>query len=234
MTFYNPDVSGDWWYNLALDHHFNNPNDDWVSMRSSWTNTSGLYVGMKAGNNSGHQNHNDLDAGDFVIEALGERWAGELCQDNYLSQGYFQGDVQDQNRWLYYRCRTEGQNTLLMGAQNQNLEISPPTNYDTTGDQQSSLDYSVGSNSAVYWWTDMTEAYNTTVKRGVRLLNSRRQVLIQDEIESDETSQWRMHTNATITYSNGNKNANLALNGQSMTVQILGSSNLSFTTLQPT
>ena len=69
----------------------------------------------------------------------------------------------------------------------------------------------------------------------MRLLNARQQVLIQDEIDSSgETSQWRMHTNATITYSNGNSVANLALGGQTMTVSIMGSgSNLTFQTLQP-
>jgi hypothetical protein len=32
---------------------------------------------MKAGQLTGHQTHGDLDAGDFVLDALGQRWAGE-------------------------------------------------------------------------------------------------------------------------------------------------------------
>lgn len=161
MFYYDPDVSGDWWYNLPIDHHFDSPNDDWVSMRSSWTDSNGLYAAMKAGNNSGHQNHNDLDAGDFVFDALGQRWAGQLCQDNYLNPGYFVGDIQDYDRWTYYRCMTQGQNTILMDNLSQNLDDAPPTTYDTTGDEQSSLDYTVASNSAVYWTADMSAAYNS-------------------------------------------------------------------------
>jgi hypothetical protein len=161
MMYYNPDLSGDWWYNLPLDHHFDSPNDDWTAMRSSWTDSNGVYAAMKAGNNTGHQNHNMLDAGDFVIDALGQRWAGKLCQDNYLNEGYFVGDIPDFDRWTYYRCMTQGQNTILMGNQNQNLQISPPTTYDTTGDEQASLDFKVASSSAVYWHTDMSEAYNS-------------------------------------------------------------------------
>ncbi|CAD6578568.1 MAG: hypothetical protein CYPHOPRED_000622 [Cyphobasidiales sp. Tagirdzhanova-0007] len=234
MFFYNTDVIGDWWYNLPLDHHFDNENDAWASMRSSWTNDQGIYAAMKAGNLTGHQTHGDLDAGDFVLEALGQRWAGQLCQDNYLSTGYFSGEAADSQRWLYYRCRTEGQNTILMGDANQNPDISPATNYDTTGEEQNSLTYAAGSNSAAYFWSDLSSAYSDTVRRGLRLLNSRQQVLIQDEINTSATSQWRMHTNATISYSNGNRVANLALGGQTMTATIMDSAlDITFETLQP-
>ena len=110
------------------------------------------------------QTHGDLDAGDFVLEALGQRWAGELCQSNYLSTGYFVGGEQASSpRWLYYRCRTEGQNTILMENQNQNPDISPATNYDTTGEEQSSLTYAAGSSSATYFWSDLSAGYNKWV-----------------------------------------------------------------------
>ena len=82
MLYYNPDVSGDWWYNLPLDHHFDSPNDAWTSMRSSWTDNNGLYAAMKAGNATGHQTHGFLDAGDLNFEAMGNLWVGQLCQEN--------------------------------------------------------------------------------------------------------------------------------------------------------
>lgn len=47
MLFYDPQVSGQFWDGLALDGYFGNTTDAWVSMRSSWTNTNGLYVAMK-------------------------------------------------------------------------------------------------------------------------------------------------------------------------------------------
>lgn len=55
LLWYNTNTAGDWWYNLALDHHFSYEADAWVSMRSSWTDSNGLYVAMKAGNLTGHQ-----------------------------------------------------------------------------------------------------------------------------------------------------------------------------------
>jgi hypothetical protein len=57
------------------------------------------------------------------------------------------------------------------------------------------------------------------VKRGIRLLNGRRQVLLQDEINAQAPVQWRMHTNATITPDG--TSATLELNGQSMKVTIV-------------
>jgi len=65
----------------------------------------------------------------------------------------------------------------------------------------------------------------------MRLLNARQQILIQDEIESDQTSQWRMHTNATVSLSNGDRTATLALGGQTLIATILDSApSLSFAT----
>jgi hypothetical protein len=75
MFWYNPQVSGDWWDGLPLDRSFTDTNDTWVAMRNSWTDPNGLYAGIKAGKLVGHQTHGNLDVGDFVFEALGQRWA---------------------------------------------------------------------------------------------------------------------------------------------------------------
>lgn len=92
MFWYNPQTSGAFWDGLALDHAFDNSTDQWMSMRSSWTDANALYVAIKAGTLQGHQTHNDLDVGDFVLDALGTRWAGELGDGDYLSPDYFSND----------------------------------------------------------------------------------------------------------------------------------------------
>jgi hypothetical protein len=46
--------------------------DQWASMRSSWTDNDTLFVAVKAGKNQGHHTHNDLDTGDFVLDAAGQ------------------------------------------------------------------------------------------------------------------------------------------------------------------
>lgn len=160
MFWYNPTVSGAFWDNMPLDHFFDDPTDQWAAMRSSWTDEDGMYIAIKAGKLQGHQTHNDLDVGDFVMDALGTRWAGELGSGDYLSTDYFNSDAQDATRWLYYRKRTEGQNTLLVNKANQLVTAAPSVKHDTTSTNQgSSTVLDVPSDSTAWWTTDMTSAY---------------------------------------------------------------------------
>lgn len=77
---------------------------------------------------------------------------------------------------------------------------------------------------------------STSVKRGIRVYNQRRQVLLQDEIVgADAAGQWRMQTNASIAYSDNGQTATLSLGGETLIASILSSSsgNLTFSTLPP-
>lgn len=154
----------------------------------------------------------NLDAGDFVLDAMGERWAGELCQDDYSSPSYFSSEAQDSLRWRYYRCQTAGQNTLLYNSKNQIADASPGTTRLASRGKEGAS-----------WMADLTNAYNgTSVVRGLWtsvLGGGTWQVLIQDEIKSAEkASQWRMHTNASITYSQSGKRARKSLTSRSISV----------------
>jgi hypothetical protein len=163
MFWYNPLVSGAFWDGLALDHFFDDSSDQWAAMRTSWTDQSALYVAIKAGQLQHHQTHNDLDAGDFVLDAMGHRFFGELGSGNYNAADYFTSDDQNAVRWLYYRKRTEGQNTILVNKANQNVGAMPTVKHDTTGESQgSSTVYDVPSDSTAFWTADLTSAYNDT------------------------------------------------------------------------
>ena len=148
----------------------------------------------------------DLDAGDFVLDVLGERWAGDLCQNDYNGPGYFESENQDSRRWLYYRCGTEGQNTLLYNGTNQLVNGIPVTTFNSTGDVESS---STQNSSTALYIADLTSFYvATSIKRGIRLLDGRKRVLIQDEIvNGGASSQWRVHTNATVVLTDDSKQA---------------------------
>ncbi|EDR15759.1 uncharacterized protein LACBIDRAFT_181789 [Laccaria bicolor S238N-H82] len=234
MFWYDPTVSGAFWDGAPLDHFFDNALDQWASMRSSWTDGKALFVAIKAGLNQGHQTHNDLDVGDFVLDALGTRWAGELGSGDYLAPDYFTSDAQNAVRWTYYRKMTEGQNTILVNQSNQNVAAAPTIRHDSSGTAQgSSTVISIPDTSTAFWTTDMTSAYfqATSVKRGVRTLNARRQVLLQDEITAQAGIQWRMHTNATVSVDTGGTSATLTLDGQTMKVSMLNPpSGAAFTT----
>ena len=160
MFWYDPSVTGAFWDGLPLDHCFNNTLDQWVSMRSSWTDQHALYVAMKAGQLQNHQTHNDLDVGDFVLDALGTRWAGELGSGDYTSINYFSNDSQRSDRWLYYRKATQGQNTISINEANQNVLATPTVRYGSSETTQgSSTVFTVPNNSTAFWTTDMTSAY---------------------------------------------------------------------------
>ncbi|KAJ7632996.1 chondroitin AC/alginate lyase [Roridomyces roridus] len=234
MFWYDPRLSGAYWDGKSLDAFFDNGLDQWASMRSSWTNNNALFVAMKAGKNSGHQNHNDLDCGDFVIDALGTRWAGELGSGDYNSPNYFVGDTQTDQRWQYYRKMTEGQNTILINKANQDVNAAPTVKHDSSQTTQGPTTViEVDTDSTAFFTTDMTSAYfdATSVKRGIRLLNGRKQVLLRDEVTASQGVMWRMHTNATVSIDTGGTSATLTLDGQTMKVSMLNApSGATFTT----
>jgi len=238
MFWYNPAVAGAFWDNAPLDHFFDDALDQWASMRSSWTDNSALFVAIKAGKLQGFQAHNDLDCGDFVLDALGTRWAGELGNGDYRSTGYFAGDTQDSQRWLYYRKRTEGQNTIVVNKQNQIVSAAPTVKHDSSNTAQgSSTVVDIPSDSNVYWTADITSAYAgvTSFKRGVRMLNARKQVLIQDDITAASAFEWRMHTNATVAVdATSGQTATLTIGDKTLKVSIVNPpSGAKFTTGAP-
>ncbi|KAI3627967.1 hypothetical protein GLX27_000351 [Malassezia furfur] len=216
MFWYDPSTKGAFWNGLALDQWFNNDQGNWFSMRSSWTDMTGNYVAMKASNATGHQTHGDLDAGDFVIDALGTRWAGEYGSDNYLSKNYFMSEDDNADRWKYFRKGTQGQNTLVIGEQNQVSSCKPANKFESSGAKQDgTLDYTPGQGDVAYFVSDLSSCYaqgENQVKRGIRFLNGRRQVLLQDEIKSQtNATQWRVQTNATVTLSEDKKTATMKI-----------------------
>jgi len=235
MFWYDATVEGAFWDGLPLDRAFDNEIDQWVSMRNTWTNINGTYFGMKAGMNQGRQTHNDLDCGDFVIDAMGHRWAGELGDGDYNAPYYFSNDTQGSVRWYYYRKMTEGQNTILVNKTNQNVLAMPTIlGYESTNDTQgSSTIFNVSSGSTAYWYADITSAYfndTSSLHRGMRFINDRTQFLVQDEITTTSPFMWRMHTNATVDISSNGTTATLTIDGDEMIVSILSpSSGATFT-----
>ncbi|CAD6911655.1 unnamed protein product [Tilletia controversa] len=217
MFWYDTSVRGGFWSGLALDRFFSVGQNAWASMRSSWTDFEGTYVAIKSSNATGHQSHGDLDAGNFVIDAMGTRWAGEYGNADYLSEGYFSSEKQDSARWQYFRKGTQGQNTLVIGMENQIADCQPQNRFESTNvTQTDSVSFKPAKTDAAYFVTDMSSAYGLasgSVKRGIRMLNARREILLQDELSSAVNAdvQWRVQTNATITLSEDKRTATLQL-----------------------
>lgn len=217
MFWYDASSKGGFFNGLPLDRFFDNDQNSWGTMRSSWTDTTGVYVAMKSSNMTGHQTHGDLDAGDFVIDALGTRFVGEYGSDNYLAKDYFASEEDSAARWTYFRKGTQGQNTVVIGKQNQHSSCKPKNTFQSSNTAQNGdLSFTPDQSSTAFMVTDMSQCYGQqdgSVKRGIRMLNGRRQVLVQDEIKSpNQEIQWRVQTNATVTLSGDKKTATLKIN----------------------
>ena len=97
----NPAAAG-----LPLDKYFRNV--EVATFRSRWNDSQAVFVGVEARSHA--MNHEHLNVGSFVLDALGKRWATDLGANDYNLPGYF-----GSHRFEYYRLRAEGHNTLVIG-----------------------------------------------------------------------------------------------------------------------
>jgi len=184
-------------------------------MRSAWNDPNAWFVGFKGGD--AHASHGHLDLGSFVLDAFGYRWALDLGRDNYGLPGYFQ-----QQRWTYYRMRTEGHNTLTVDGQNQDLDAKAPLL--NTG--------TIAGNSFAI--VDLAQAYKGKLKlwkRGITLLDQRG-VLLQDELTPSAPVDivWNFHTAASIHIAPDGRSASLVQNGATLEARILSPVSVRFDT----
>jgi len=181
-------------------------------IRSAWHDPRAWYIGFKGGD--AKAGHAHLDLGSFVLDALGQRWAIDLGTDNYGLPGYFNNN----QRWTYYRLRTEGHNTITINGENDGLDAKAPL---TT----------VGSSFAI---ANLEQAYKGKLqswKRGVMLLDGQR-MLIQDELTPIGSVDvvWNFHTSAIVQISADGRSASLAQGGATLSARILSPSNGRFAT----
>ena len=87
--------------------------------RTSWSDTNALFLAFKGG--SASLSHGHMDAGSFVLDADGVRWAVDLGRQDYLSlesKGINLWSYrQDSDRWRVYRLNNFSHNTLTIGGQ---------------------------------------------------------------------------------------------------------------------
>ena len=87
--------------------------------RTSWDNAKALFVGLKAGSPSGPHGH--MDAGSFVLDAEGIRWAYDLGAENYNRIESRKMDLwnsrQTSDRWRVFRLSSLSHNTLVIDGQ---------------------------------------------------------------------------------------------------------------------
>ncbi|MBR3934757.1 MAG: heparinase II/III family protein [Clostridia bacterium] len=169
--------------NLPLADYFRGT--EYVSLRSSWDDES-LYLSYHGG--KVNVNHGHADCGTFVLDALGERWACDIGAESYSTDGYF-----GSNRYLYYRSRAEGHNTLV---------IDPDESAGQDMDGDTMIESNDFESSAPSSTVDLTSAYASKaemVKRTFSLTDNGSKAIVTDTLKLRNSSSeiyWFMHTQA--------------------------------------
>lgn len=93
-----------------------------VLVRTGWDgNDSDRYLGIKGGKAT--STHAHMDAGNFVYDALGQRWAKDLGMEAYvpiIAAGVDLWSVlQASERWNVFRISNEAHNTVIFDGKNQ-------------------------------------------------------------------------------------------------------------------
>ncbi|MWV50407.1 DNRLRE domain-containing protein [Rathayibacter sp. VKM Ac-2803] len=205
----------------ALDSYFEGA--EVATLRSAWDQPDATYVGFKAATPSAN-GHPELDAGTFTMSALGVNWATELGPDQYSLPGYEKG-LAGGERWTYYRKRAEGNNTL---------RINPGYGDDQDSTKSSVISARGSSPESAFAVADLTSSRSSEVtswKRGVKLVESRSDVVVQDEVVASKptTLVWGMHTGAAITIAADGRSAVLTQEGQQLRATLLSPAGTRFT-----
>lgn len=176
-----------------------------ATMRSG-RDESSIYVGFHAGKVNVYHGHYDI--GNYVIDAFGTRFASDIGADNY--------NINDARSNLY-RYRAEGHNTLV---------INPGKDAGQDIASSAVIGKFENGKSSAYALSDMTAAYKkdaTSVRRGIKLLKDKNEIILQDEIKSDKAMDiwWFMQTKQQIIVSDDKKSAIIKGNYRDMRVSLM-------------
>lgn len=194
-----------------LDRYFDNSQTG--SMRSSWTKQDGVYAAFHGGYNRAE--HGQLDAGTFVLDAMGDRFISDMGGEDYNLPSFW-SDGETGTRWDYYYNRAEGNNTIV---------VNPTAGADQRVIATATLDRKDFSETGGYVIYDMNEVHapnTTSAKRGFMMFGNRDKLLVQDELtaKSGVDVWWYAHTLADITLSEDRKQAVLEIEGNKVIVTI--------------
>ena len=145
------------------------------------------YLAIKGGSPS--YNHGHADAGSFVLDMHGLRWAFDLGAENYgkveaaIGGSGLWSPEPDSKRWSVFRLGTQGHNTLMIGGKGQD-----PRGFATL----------TRDGDAVV--ADLTSVYPQARKVSRRVSVGRLDAQVVDTIEAAPGTEvrWAMNTDATI------------------------------------
>ena len=184
-------------------------------MRTSWTDPKAIFVGFKAGR--GNAPHGHIDAGSFVMEANGVRWASDFGHQEYTSLEEHGVDLwnmgQNSQRWQVFRYNNFAHNTLTVNDQ-----------LHTVSGASDIVSWSADASfmNAVIDLSKVFEGQLSKSLRGVAIVD-RQYVAVRDEItttDKEATVRWTMLTAAKARIT-GKNSIELTKDGKKLTLQVV-------------
>lgn len=189
------------WWDPTLQTNANEAPLHWMARggnpvvvhRSAWDAPRATFVGIKGGTASSPHGH--MDAGSFVLEADGVRWAVDLGMQDYETLekvGLNLWDAkQEGTRWTVFRLGPDSHNILRFNGEAQSVSgTADIVRFQSSGSQPHSV-------------VDLTSTYPSPTRaaaRGVALLRDR-SILLQDEWTAGDAPvevTWQMLTHAEV------------------------------------
>ncbi len=161
-------------------------------IRTGWNEGEGFYVGIKGGTASASHAH--MDAGSFVFEALGVRWAQDLGMQEYYSlekeNVRLWNSNQDGQRWDVFRYNNFVHNTLTVNGEKHQVKGTVPILATYTKDAN------LGAS------LDMTSLFGDDLKKATRevALIKEQYLQVTDRVQAagkPASVRWTMVTSAT-------------------------------------
>ena len=212
LMYYDTSIKYDGTVDRALDAYYKGL--EFVSMRSSWLNSAGIYASLHSGGHA-KNSHNHVDVGSFVLDIGGQRFASDYGKESYDLK------ASGEYRYYYYRIRPEGHNVFVINPDTTGKDIGMNLVTETVSEfvSKSRGAYTIISMDKAY------EGYAQSASRGMMLGDDRKSVLIRDEIRGmtkDQNEVWwfMQMENVEVTISDDGKSAILSKGGVDVHMQV--------------
>ena len=183
-------------------------------MRTSWTDPKAIYVGFKGGRAS--TNHAHMDAGSFIMEADGVRWASDFGPQDYNSLETRGVDLwnrqQNSQRWQVFRYNNFVHNTLTVNNQLHVVDgAADIISWSSTSDFMNAI-------------SDMSKVFEGQLSksfRGIAIVNGQ-YVAVRDEVtatDKETALRWTMMTAAEAKIA-GKNTIELKKDGKKLKIEV--------------
>ena len=212
LLWYDPSGAAPSGGEMALDAYYRET--EFVSMRQNWDDENALWASFHGG--SLNAAHDHIDAGTFVFNLGGVRWAVDLPKEmlSYVSDAENPSIQAGYNSYYFYRRKAEGHNVVVINPDAQ-LEMDQSQTAKVVA-----MESGAGRSYAVIDLSDVYRQDADSYLRGYLVADGRRSFTVRDEIKLKGSSElyWFMHTEGDVVLVDGNT-AVILQDGRQLKVQ---------------